>query len=54
MYLISSQLLIHSHLSKKLSQSISMIAGFLFLVLPSHEAVTWISGRSDVVATCFF
>jgi len=54
-YLISSQLLIHSHLSKKLSQSISMIAGFLFLVLPSHvEAVTWISARSDVVATCFF
>ncbi len=54
-YLISSQLLINSHLSKKLSQSISMIAGFLFLVLPSHvEAVTWISARSDVVATCFF
>ena len=27
----------------------------MFLVLPSHvEAVTWISGRSDVVATCFF
>ncbi|MBD2482742.1 hypothetical protein [Planktothrix sp. FACHB-1365] len=54
-YLISSQLLVHSHFSKKTSQSISIIAGFLFLVLPSHvEAVTWISARSDVVATCFF
>jgi len=30
------------------------LAGLFFLVLPSHsEAVTWISGRSDVLATFF-
>ncbi len=30
------------------------VAGILFLVLPSHsEAVTWISARSDLLATCF-
>ena len=30
------------------------VAGVLFLVLPSHtEAVSWISGRGDVIATTF-
>jgi protein O-mannosyl-transferase len=31
-----------------------IVAGILFLILPSHgEAVTWISARSDLLATCF-
>jgi len=32
----------------------SIISAFIFIILPSHvEAVTWISARSDLVATCF-
>ncbi|MEQ8189719.1 MAG: hypothetical protein ABRQ39_17250 [Candidatus Eremiobacterota bacterium] len=32
----------------------SLSSGFIFLTAPSHtESVSWISGRTDVVATCF-
>ena len=32
----------------------ALAAGLIFLVHPSHtEAVTWISGRADLLATCF-
>ncbi len=34
---------------------ISVAAGLIFLLLPSHtEAVSWISGRTDLMATLFF
>jgi len=34
--------------------AISISAGALFLLHPSHtEAVSWISGRADLIATCF-
>src|ERR1700686_3504254 len=34
--------------------AISIGAGTLFLLHPSHtEAVSWISGRADFIATCF-
>lgn len=33
---------------------VAFLAGALFLALPSHaEAVTWVSGRTDVIAACF-
>ncbi len=33
----------------------SIAAGLIFLLLPSHtEAVSWISGRADLIATLFF
>lgn len=36
------------------ARALSLLAGALFLVHPSHtEAVSWISGRSDVIATFF-
>jgi protein O-mannosyl-transferase len=35
-------------------RAISIGAGTLFLLHPSHtEAVSWISGRADLIATCF-
>ena len=41
-------------LSSFIRQGISIAAGALFLVHPSHtEAVSWISGRVDVLATFF-
>jgi hypothetical protein len=37
------------------SGSIAFVAGALFLLHPSHsEAVSWISGRTDLLATFFF
>jgi len=37
-----------------LSLRVSVLAGLIFLLLPSHtEAVTWISGRADLLATFF-
>ncbi len=36
------------------AQRISLAAGLIFLLHPSHtEAVSWISGRADLIATCF-
>ncbi|CAD5960907.1 hypothetical protein [Planktothrix agardhii] len=38
----------------KLKRFIPYFAGFIFLLLPSHsEAVSWISARTDVIATFF-
>lgn len=38
-----------------LANSVSISAGLLFLLNPSHtEAVSWISGRADLIATLFF
>src|SRR3989440_2785490 len=35
-------------------RGVAIAAGSLFLLHPSHtEAVTWISGRADLLATCF-
>lgn len=35
-------------------RELAVLAGLLFLVLPCHgEAVSWISGRTDVIATTF-
>lgn len=32
----------------------AIVSAFIFIILPSHvEAVTWISARSDLIATCF-
>jgi len=34
---------------------VAFFSGFLFLAMPHHtEAVSWISGRCDVIATCLF
>jgi len=34
--------------------ALSLLSGFIFLMLPCHtEAVAWISGRTDVIATFF-
>ena len=41
-------------LDLKLKQFIPYLSGFIFLLLPSHsEAVSWISARTDVIATFF-
>ncbi|VXD17483.1 hypothetical protein [Planktothrix paucivesiculata] len=41
-------------LDLKLKRFIPYLAGFIFLLLPSHsEAVSWISARTDVIATFF-
>ena len=41
-------------LDLKLKRFIPYFAGFIFLLLPSHsEAVSWISARTDVIATFF-
>ncbi len=53
-YRISSQLLNRVQLPSRQVQLTALIAALLFIILPSHvEAVTWISARSDLVATCF-
>ncbi|MBD2480943.1 hypothetical protein [Planktothrix sp. FACHB-1365] len=49
-YLLSLNL----RLELKLKRFIPYFAGFIFLLLPSHsEAVSWISARTDVIATFF-
>jgi hypothetical protein len=53
-YRILSQLLNLLQLPSKQIQLTALVAALLFIILPSHvEAVTWISARSDLVATCF-
>jgi protein O-mannosyl-transferase len=38
----------------RMRRAIAICAGALFLLHPSHsEAVVWISGRADLIATCF-
>ncbi|MCG5056585.1 MAG: hypothetical protein KA714_00795 [Limnoraphis sp. WC205] len=51
-YILSSLLLNKTQLPQKKIRLISVIAGFIFLVLHSHvEAVSWISARADIVVT---
>ncbi len=40
--------------SSRLTRNVSLAAGLLFLLHPSHtECVSWISGRADLIATFF-
>lgn len=51
---IAFLLSLNLRLDLKLKQFIPYFAGFIFLLLPSHsEAVSWISARTDVIATFF-
>lgn len=51
-YILSILLLNKTQLPQKKIRLISVIAGFIFLVLHSHvEAVSWISARADIVVT---
>jgi hypothetical protein len=53
-YPILSHLLHQAQFQIQQIKLISISAALLFIILPSHvEAVTWISARSDLVATCF-
>jgi hypothetical protein len=53
-YILSLRIVDHLNLSGRTRRMISTGAGALFLLHPSHsEAVTWISGRADVLATFF-
>ena len=46
--------LIADELTKSQQRNFSLAAGFIFLLHPSHtEAVSWISGRADLLATFF-
>jgi hypothetical protein len=54
LYQILSHLLHQAQFQIQQIKLISITATLLFIILPSHvEAVTWISARSDLVATCF-
>jgi protein O-mannosyl-transferase len=51
---VLARLLIPNLEFKEWRDRLPIVAGILFLVLPSHsEAVTWISARSDLLVTCF-
>src|SRR5439155_16204399 len=53
-FLISLRILEDLKLTTAKKRMISIAAGALFLLHPSHtEAVSWISGRADVLATFF-
>lgn len=53
-YAMSRLLFRGADLAGKLINIFSLVSGFIFIILHSHvEAVTWISARSDLVATCF-
>ena len=53
-FALSWRILENLKLSSVIRQGISIAAGALFLLHPSHtEAVSWISGRVDVLATFF-
>ncbi len=46
--------LLADELTKSQQRNFSLAAGFIFLLHPSHtEAVSWISGRADLLATFF-
>jgi protein O-mannosyl-transferase len=52
--LLSAELMQRTGYENDLSSSVSVAAGLIFVVLPSHtEAVSWISGRADLLATLF-
>ncbi|MFN2509934.1 MAG: hypothetical protein ABR568_00660 [Pyrinomonadaceae bacterium] len=53
-YILSGRLLRRNGHDAAISLRISAAAGLIFLLLPSHtEAVSWISGRADLLATVF-
>ncbi|MBD0373118.1 MAG: glycosyltransferase family 39 protein [Pyrinomonadaceae bacterium] len=53
-YSLTRRLLRPQKLTEDAMRVISLVAGLLFLVHPSHtEAVSWISGRADLLATVF-
>ncbi|VXD21580.1 putative Membrane protein [Planktothrix serta PCC 8927] len=52
--IIAFLLSLNLRLELKLKRFFPYFAGFIFLLLPSHsEAVSWISARTDVIATFF-
>jgi hypothetical protein len=54
-FILSARLMRRNGHDPALSFRISAASGLLFLLLPSHtEAVSWISGRADLIATLFF
>jgi len=54
-FLISFLLVNKIQLFKKRIWGLPLFSGFIFLILPCHtEAVAWISGRTDVIATFFY
>jgi hypothetical protein len=53
-YILSLRSVAELRLTAGTRKMISIGAGALFLLHPSHtEAVSWISGRADLLATCF-
>jgi hypothetical protein len=53
-YIFSLRAVAELRLTAGTKKIVSIAAGALFLLHPSHtEAVSWISGRADVLATCF-
>jgi len=53
-FLIAFLLINRTQLSIKGIWGLALFSGFIFLILPSHtEAVAWISGRTDLIATFF-
>jgi hypothetical protein len=53
-YILSLRAVAELRLTTSTKKMLSIGAGALFLLHPSHtEAVSWISGRADVLATCF-
>ncbi|HEX8177651.1 MAG TPA: glycosyltransferase family 39 protein [Pyrinomonadaceae bacterium] len=53
-YRLTLSLLRPQRLNEESTRRIGLVAGLLFLLHPSHtEAVSWISGRADLLATLF-
>jgi hypothetical protein len=53
-YALTRRLTVDASLTETRRSLISILAGLIFLLHPSHtEAVTWISGRADLLATLF-
>lgn len=54
-FILSTRLIRRNGHNPASSLRISAAAGLFFLLLPSHtQAVSWISGRADLIATVFF
>jgi hypothetical protein len=53
-YALASRAVRHLKVTPAIGRSFAIAAGTLFLLHPSHtEAISWISGRADLMATCF-
>ncbi len=53
-FILATRMLWYLQSTARTSKAIAILAGVLFLVHPSHtEAVSWISGRADLIATFF-